>query len=156
MFWHSLPACSVPAWCEIDVEATRPKSLEIRIPADTRYLSVVRRGVRSLAESAGFAREDVADLEVAVSEAVTNSVEHGNPDLEDGGVLVKCETTGDYMIVEVEDHSAAESIPLDPETCDATKERGRGILMMRALMDECCNTRTEHGMRVRMAKAKAR
>ena len=47
----------------------------MHIPADTRYLSCVRRGVRSLAESMGFPREDVADVEVAVSEAVTISVE---------------------------------------------------------------------------------
>ena len=35
----------------------------MHIPADTRYLSVVRRGVRNLAESMGFARDDVNEID---------------------------------------------------------------------------------------------
>lgn len=131
-------------------------SLELRIPPDARYLSLVRRGLRSLAESAGFSKEDVADVEVAVSEAVTNSMEHGSPDTDEAAVVVKCHTSGNYLIVEIEDHSGALAIPDSPPVCDATQERGRGVLMMRALMDECRDCRTEHGIRVRMAKQMAR
>lgn len=138
------------------MEATRYKSLELRIPADTRYISLVRRGVRSLAESAGFAREDVADMEVAVSEAVTNSVVHGSPDPDAAAVVVKCHTSGDYLVVEIEDHSTAEAIPSEPAICDTGQECGRGVLIMHALMDECCDSRTEHGIKVRMAKLRAR
>jgi serine/threonine-protein kinase RsbW len=131
-------------------------SLEFRIPPDARYLSLVRRGLRSLAESAGFAKEDVADVEVAVSEAVANSMEHGSPDLDEAAVVVKCQTSGDYLIVEVEDHSGAHAIPETSPDFDATEERGRGVLMMKILMDECRDSRTEHGIRVRMAKQMAR
>jgi serine/threonine-protein kinase RsbW len=131
-------------------------SLEFRIPPDARYLSLVRRGLRSLAESAGFAKEDVADVEVAVSEAVANSMEHGCPDPNEAAVVVKVQTSGDYLIVEVEDQSDANAIPEAPPDLDATQERGRGLLMMKTLMDEYRDCRTEHGIRVRMAKQMAR
>jgi serine/threonine-protein kinase RsbW len=136
------------------MDETRFRALEMHIPADTRYLSVVRRGVRNLAESMGFAREDVADVELAVSEAVTNSVEHGSGP--DGGpaVVVKCSGFDDLLVVEVEDEGRAESTPESREP-SAVEERGRGVLMMRALMDECEDCLTDQGIRVRMIKQKA-
>lgn len=138
------------------MEATLSKSLELRIPADIRYISLVRRGVRNLAESAGFAREEVADVEVAVSEAVTNSVEHGSPERDTAMVVVKCRTSGDCLEVEIEDQSKAECLPPCPNGCDLKSEHGRGVLMMHKLMDECEGSRIEGGMKVRMAKQKGR
>jgi len=136
------------------MDETRFRTLEMRIPADARYLSVVRRGVRNLAESMGFAREDVADVELAVSEAVTNSVEHGSAPNGEPAVVVKCRGCDDLLVVEIEDASRAESIPQVREPA-VHEERGRGILMMRALMDECEDCRTDQGIRIRMTKQKA-
>jgi len=126
----------------------------MRIPADTRYLSVVRRGVRNLAESMGFAREDVADVELAVSEAVTNSVEHGSAPGGEPGVVVKCRGFDDLLVVEIEDEGKTESTPKSRQP-SIVDERGRGVLMMRALMDGCEDCRTEQGNRVTMVKQKA-
>jgi len=102
----------------------------------------------------GFPREDVADVEVAVSEAVTNSVEHGAGSGGAPEVVVKCRALGDLLVVEIEDEGLAESLPPCAEA-SAAQERGRGVLMMRALMDECENCRTENGIMVRMTKQKA-
>ena len=138
------------------MEAACGRTLELRIPADTRYVGLVRRGVRSLAESAGFPRQDVADVEIAVGEAVTNSVVHGSPNRDTAAVVIKCRTTGDCLVIEVEDHSTAEALPPKPEMCDPHRETGRGVLMMHKLMDNCHDCRTEHGMRVTMSKHRSR
>lgn len=140
---------------EDNMVAVGGRILELRIPADTRYVSLVRRGVRSLAESAGFTRQDVADVEVAVGEAVTNSVVHGSPDQDTAAVVVKCHTSGDCLVVEVEDESHSEDLPPGADSCDVSRESGRGVLIMHRLMDECHNSRTESGSRVRMAKQKS-
>jgi serine/threonine-protein kinase RsbW len=134
------------------MEAISNRKLELRIPAEMRYVALVRRGVRSLAESVGFPREDVADVEVAVSEAVTNSVMHGSPDRESSAVVVKCRAVSDRMVVEVEDQSTAESLPARWRICGPAEEKGRGFFMMHELMDECDNCRTELGFRVTMTK----
>ena len=128
------------------------KVVEIRIPAEVRYVSLVRRGVRSLAESVGFDREDVADMEVAVSEAVTNSVTHGRTEPQTSEVLVKCHASTSRLEVIVEDRSDAASPPVCPTSCDLHAENGRGVIMMHALTDECEPSLTEEGLRVRMAK----
>lgn len=135
------------------MDEMRFKALEMHIPADTRYLSFVRRGIRNLAESMGFPREDVNDVEMAVSEAVTNSVEHGVTSGSEPEVVVKCRAHGDLLVVEVEDAGLAQSLPKCPEPSIA-EERGRGVLMMRALMDECEDSPTEHGIKIRMTKQK--
>lgn len=137
------------------MDETRFRALELHIPADTRYLSLVRRGVRNLAESMGFPREDVADVELAVSEAVTNSVEHGSTPAGEPAVVVKCRAWEDWLVIEIEDESSVPSLPNCPTISAAHEERGRGVLMMRALMDECEDCRTDHGIRVRMAKQRA-
>lgn len=148
------PACLQQSVAEMGSEmgASCGETLELRIPADTRYISLVRRGVRNLAESAGFTREDVADVEVAVGEAVTNSVVHGSPEGAAADVVVKCRMVDDCLVVEVEDQSPAEALPAQPDRCDPSLECGRGVLMMRALMDECHDCRTERGIKITMAK----
>ena len=138
------------------METVVPRILEFRIPADMRYIAIVRRGVRNLAESVGFTDEAVSDMEVAVSEAVTNSVEHGTPDPSSGAVLVKCCASSDCVVVEVEDEARADACLQELPRSDAYQERGRGITMIRTLMDEFEDIRTENGMRVRMAKQRGR
>lgn len=138
------------------METMVPRVLEFRIPADTRYIAIVRRGVRSLAESVGFTGEAVSDMEVAVSEAVTNSVEHGSSDPSSGAVLVKCCASSDRVVVEVEDEAHADASLQELPRSDPYQERGRGITMIRTLMDEFEDIRTENGMRVRMAKQRGR
>lgn len=137
-----------------NMDDTQFKTLEMHIPADTRYLSLVRRGVRSLAESMGFPREDVADVEVAVSEAVTNSVEHGSGAESGPDVVVKCRAFIDLLEVEIVDQGLVESLPPGEQPAPV-EERGRGVMMMRALMDECEDCRTDSGITVRMTKQKA-
>jgi len=128
------------------------KELELRIPADVRYLSLVRRGIRSMAESMGFARPDVADVEIAVSEAVTNSVQHGGCSADASTVVVRCTALDDYIVVEIEDESRAGLPPMVMPSAECTDEHGRGILMMQALMDSFEGQQTPQGLRVRMGK----
>lgn len=103
----------------------------------------------------GFPQEDVADVELAVSEAVTNSVEHGSAPCGEPAVVVKCRAWDDWLVVEVEDENPVAVLPTHPTPSASQDERGRGVLMMRALMDECEDCRTDHGIRVRMAKQRA-
>lgn len=136
------------------METSLSKVLEFKIPADTKYISIVRRGVRNLAESAGFEREEVSDVEVAVSEAVANSVKHGSPNPPVSAVVVKCRAQNDWLEVEVEDENCKASIPSCPDQCSPNEETGRGVLIMHTLMDEFEDSSTGCGTKIRMAKQK--
>jgi serine/threonine-protein kinase RsbW len=83
---------------------------------------------------------DGSDIEVALREAIANAVLHGNHEDPNKHVHLtfRCKPNGDLFFI-VRDEGAGfdpEKVPdpLAPENIDA--EHGRGILMMRAYMDE--------------------
>ena len=65
-----------------DVEAARTAGARLRrsYVADPGTLALVRADVAALAESHGATPEQVADIRLLVSEAVTNAVRHAYPD----------------------------------------------------------------------------
>src|SRR5699024_7963490 len=50
--------------------------IEMRVPAKAEYVGVVRLTISGIASRVGFTYEDIEDLKIAISEAVTNVVEH--------------------------------------------------------------------------------
>jgi serine/threonine-protein kinase RsbW len=83
---------------------------------------------------------DGDDIEVALREAIANAVLHGNHEDPNKQVHLtfRCKPNGDLFFI-IRDEGAGfdpEKVPdpLAPENIDA--EHGRGILMMRAYMDE--------------------
>ncbi|MDN5747954.1 MAG: sensor histidine kinase [Pseudonocardia sp.] len=109
-------------------------------------LSAIRRFAARRADDAGIDGSRGADLVVAVNEAATNAIEHG-----DGRGTVRSWTDGDRLVVEVttlggpEIDAFAGHLPPDPRG-----RRGRGMWMIRQLTD-LVEIRPEHpGNSVRM------
>ncbi len=105
----------------------------------------------------GFAEHDLDNnLKLALVEAITNGMEHGN--LWDAGksVFVECEISPSTLRVKVEDQGpgfAVRSLP-DPTTEEyLLAERGRGVFLMQAIMDEVVYNQA--GNQVTLVKRKA-
>lgn len=105
--------------------------------------------VQQIAQSAvavGYASHDLDNnLKLALVEAVTNAMEHGNhwdPELK---VVVEAEVTPERMYVSVTDQGRGfdhSTLP-DPTSGDQLFcERGRGVFLMHAIMDEVCYSPT--------------
>ncbi len=74
-------------------------------PADRSNVPKLRRQVALFASRAGMADEDLAELQVAVSEALTNAVLHAYRDREYGGdVHVDVEISDGELMVRVRDY----------------------------------------------------
>ncbi|MCW2722315.1 MAG: serine/threonine-protein kinase RsbW [Pseudonocardiales bacterium] len=97
---------------------------------------LVRNRIREWLDAWSWPAELVDDVEYAVSEAVSNVAEHayrGNPTM--GNVVVEAivETRSDAsrrLRITVRDHGRWKPVTPDPA------HRGRGLFMMRELMDE--------------------
>jgi anti-sigma regulatory factor (Ser/Thr protein kinase) len=74
--------------------------LELELPVDTASVTVARTSTGEFAERAGAAGGDV---ELAVAEAVANSVLHAYPDRAQGTINVRAELLGDDLVVSVAD-----------------------------------------------------
>ncbi len=54
-------------------------SIHLSLPSDMELISSIRQFVGQVARKQGFGEEDAHDVEIALSEALTNVVEHGYP-----------------------------------------------------------------------------
>lgn len=73
------------------------------IPPDPRHIGVVRREVATFASRAGMGSHALIDVQVAVSDAVTNAILHADAARERGCVRVDAEEAGGELIVRVRD-----------------------------------------------------
>jgi serine phosphatase RsbU (regulator of sigma subunit)/anti-sigma regulatory factor (Ser/Thr protein kinase) len=108
-------------------------SFERQLPADLTTLSAVRHELGAWLSEHGVADDQGADLVLAASEAVANAGEHGcgRRSTERVNLWVRLEQSpaGEDVVISVSD-------PGRWRTGVRTTERGRGLLIMEALVDD--------------------
>ena len=115
-------------------------SLAVEIPSDVAYIERVVDLVRHpCAELAYDAHQLALNVPVALSEAISNAILRANNEDPFKRVFVRAHVDTLRLIVDVQDEG--EPFNLDGNTRDATnpdnieREDGRGLFLMRALMD---------------------
>ena len=99
-------------------------------PAHPRQLAPMRGELRRWLAPLAMTGETQEDMILAANEAAANSVEHAYPDAtEDDTVELVFWTEPDAVYVQIIDHGLWQTPPTEP------LERGRGIPVMRLLMD---------------------
>jgi PAS domain S-box-containing protein len=107
-----------------------PTALRRRFPATPSELAPLRQELRAWLEDAGLSAPRAADLVLAVDEACANAVEHAY-DGERGEVEVEVARNPDHEVVaRVHDAGRWRTPRVDPA-------RGRGLGIIRAVVDEC-------------------
>ncbi|HEV7842802.1 MAG TPA: ATP-binding protein [Pyrinomonadaceae bacterium] len=135
-------------------EETTELELESRIESIARAAEVAAQVVRRY----GFGDEAAYGVDMAVREAVTNAVLHGNRQDETKKVEVKFHGSTEMLEITVRDRGAGFDLSRVPDPTDPQnlmKASGRGILFMRTFMDDVEYSRhPEGGTVVRMTKRK--
>lgn len=115
-------------------------ALEVEIPSDVRYIERVVELVRSQCAGMAFAARHCAlNVPVALSEALSNAILYGNGEGSGKHVRVSAKLDELRLVLEVTDEGIG--FDLDQSTTDPTaaenleREDGRGLFLMRALMD---------------------
>lgn len=112
------------------------RTVRLSIPARAEYIALARLALSGLADIAMLSDEQLADLKLALTEAVSNSVRHAYAD-GGGFVSVAYELTGRTLGIEVVDDGAG----FDPERPaplegEELTEGGLGIAIIRTIADE--------------------
>lgn len=134
------------------------ETVELKLPSRIEAISEAAGAVADAARRLGFADDALFGIDLAVREAVTNAVLHGNRQDETVPVEIGMTGTDAGLVVTVRDRGAG----FDPtRVADPTasenilKASGRGILFMRTFMDEVAWEHPEGGgTLVRMIKKK--
>jgi serine/threonine-protein kinase RsbW len=125
------------------------------LPSRIRVLGEADAFVGCLAKALGFDEHSHDDIRSAVHEALVNAILHGNGGDEARYVTLRFALHADRLEILIQDEGRgfdARSVPnpLAPE--NLSKPSGRGILLMRALMDEVTFRRLVGGMEVTLVK----
>ena len=118
-------------------------SMQMTLEASPRVLAGLRAAVRRWLAPMGVAESDMFDVALATSEAASNAIEHAYGARE-ATFAVRCERHDGEVAVAVEDGGRwRTSTPYG---------RGRGLAIMRALMDSVEIDRGEQGTAVTLGK----
>jgi len=110
--------------------------LQISVPSQLGNEKIVMAVVACIAQKEGLSTERIEDLKTAVSEAVTNAIEHGNSLDQNLRVKVKAFVNPQQLQLCVADE-AKHPIPQFPvQAVGRTDHRGWGMMLIHALMDE--------------------
>jgi anti-sigma regulatory factor (Ser/Thr protein kinase) len=114
----------------------------------------VRRFVAEELKEAGFSKSDASDVLVAVCEAVTNSVLHGqSPDGENNNIRVGCFIEDSHLKIAISDRGIGYSPDLSTwRPPDLVRDRGRGIYLMQKLMDDVRFVARDRGATIILSK----
>jgi serine/threonine-protein kinase RsbW len=128
--------------------------IDVRIPSDVRFIEhIVGVVVRRCAEQDLPRRYCNLNVPVALTEALANAIRYGNHDDPSKSVRLRATVDDRSLVFEIGDEGTG--FDLDTSTIDPTRkenltrENGRGLYLMRRLMDRV-ERYTDHGNVVRL------
>ncbi len=130
-------------------------SYRMVIASEAKNIQKVEKVTEKIAKLMAFSEEEQDSLAIAVTEIVGNAITHGNKKDKNKKVSIDFEYKNDSIEVAIQDEGAGFNErkianPLEPE--NLLKESGRGIFIVRALMDKVDFIRNEAGTQVRLTK----
>jgi serine/threonine-protein kinase RsbW len=115
------------------------ETTELKLPSRVEAVYEVAAAVAGIVSRLSLGEEAAFGIDMAVREAVTNAVLHGNKRDESKFVEVKLRSTSDFLEISVHDQGPGfnpDDIPDPTKEENILKTSGRGIFFMRNFMDE--------------------
>jgi serine/threonine-protein kinase RsbW len=132
------------------------ETTELSLPSRIDTVATAAAAVAEFVSRSGITEDAAFGIDMAVREAVTNAVVHGNRQDENKTVEVTLKSSPDAVEISVHDQGVGfnpEAIPDPTAEENILKASGRGIFFMRSFMDEVdWLIRPEGGTTVRMLK----
>jgi serine/threonine-protein kinase RsbW len=128
----------------------------IKVPSNPEFLPDVDVFLEGTLRGFGIDESAVADIAISVSELVNNAMVHGNKSSQEKMVTVRIKKSRNDVTVSVSDEGAGFNPthvpnPLDDE--NLLQEVGRGLFIVRSLMDKVDVRATSNGTTVAITKA---
>ena len=128
---------------------------DMEIHSDPSEIHIVEEKLEKFCKKAGLSEDDIENFGIATTEMVNNAIRHGNKSNPEKKVHIAFEKTKSRMQVTIQDEGGGfepENVadPLDP--ANIYKDSGRGIFIVKTLMDDLQFHITKEGTRVVLLK----
>jgi len=133
------------------------ETVTLRVPSRTYYLNLVRASSREIClgiDGLAMSDQTVYDIQLAVNEAVANTMQHAYEGRSDGEVEVVFRVDPGSLIIDVVDWGQTFDISVVPDPdLSEPQMHGYGLFLMRQLMDNVSyDTDPTRGNRMRLVK----
>jgi serine/threonine-protein kinase RsbW len=132
------------------------ETTELSLPSRIETVAAAAAAVAEFISRSGISDDAAFGIDMAVREAVTNAVMHGNREDDNKTVDIVLKSSPDAVEISVHDQGPGfnpEDVPDPTAKENILKTSGRGIFFMRTFMDEVdWSIRPEGGTTVRMLK----
>lgn len=131
-----------------------PAGRRLRFPADLQWLKEARAWGREQAAAAGFAGRALGEVELALTEAVSNVIRHGYRSDPAGVLEVQAEIDDSTLTLRIVDHAPAFDPTVgEPVHLSEPKAGGYGLYLIETVMDEVTwRRRTDGANELRLAR----
>lgn len=131
------------------------QEFELVISSDLDRIQEVEDFTEKIAIEAALSGDERDSLAIAVTETVNNAIIHGNQNDTNKNVIIRYKITPKQLIIKVKDEGKGFEPqklpdPRDPE--NLLKERGRGIFIVRTLMNQVSFESEAAGMVITLIK----
>lgn len=133
--------------------------IDISIPSHTRYLRMIGRIGEKVAQEIDcpeLIRESLpGQLAIVLTEGLVNAIKHAKSDDPDEEIHVRINVTNKNLVVRIYDNGVGfdlDAVPTPCFTSNGLEDKGRGIFILRSLMDTVKYTRTAGGNVLEMKK----
>lgn len=131
----------------------------IRVPNQTRYLSLIGSIGENMARELCRLPDDresfAVNLNLVLTEAMVNAIKHANAADPDKEVLIHISISDEEIDIRVYDNGQGfdlNSIPNPTFDTDSLEDKGRGIFIIRTLMDSVVYRKSDSGNVLEMKK----
>lgn len=133
--------------------------IDITLPSHTRYLRMISRIGEKVAEEVDcperIRKTLPSQLSVVLTEGLVNAIKHAKCADRDAEIHVRINVSKKVLVVRIYDNGLGfdlDAVPAPCFTSNGLEEKGRGIFILRSLMDTVKYSRSDGGNVLEMRK----
>jgi serine/threonine-protein kinase RsbW len=139
----------------VDLTDSTANRVSMTLDSVLGSVEIVEQTAEAFALRAGFEEDDASQIAMVSREAAVNAIVHGNQYDAAKHVNASFEITDEALNIQIEDEGQGVDVekipdPLTPE--NVMRSSGRGIFLMRAIMDEVHFQKLNPGTRLKLVK----
>jgi anti-sigma regulatory factor (Ser/Thr protein kinase) len=130
------------------------ETIEIKIPAEPKFLKIVRAAMNHICETMGFSQEDINNVTLAVDEAGSNIIRHAYGGALGQPIQIICHLHPNRLEIILRDFGQKANVNnIKSRELDDVRPGGLGVHLIKSVMDVVnYDTNFEQGNQLQLVK----